>query len=774
VTEPARTEEARRLRLLVHGAVQGVGFRPFVFRLAHELGLSGFVENSPQGVTIEVEGGEGPIAAFQWRLRSEKPPLAVIHGLEVDERPPVGVPGFEIRASAATGERTALVLPDVATCSDCLAEVFDPTDRRHRYPFTNCTNCGPRYSIVCDLPYDRARTTMATFPMCRSCRLEYMDPVDRRFHAEPNACPVCGPHLALLGPGGAPGPERDAALQSAAAAIRAGLVVAVKGLGGYHLLCDARDEEAVRRLRARKRREAKPLAVMVPTLGEARRHASVSELEERLLSSPAAPIVLLERRETRLAPSVAPDNPYLGLMLPYTPLHHLLLAELAFPVVATSGNLSDEPLCSGEAEAVSRLARVADFFLTHDRAIAHPVDDSVVRVVAGRELVLRRARGYAPFPVACARPLPSILAVGGHMKNAVAVSSGTRIFVGPHVGDLDTEGAQRAFDRTVETLGRLYAPAPVAVACDAHPDYASTRLARRRHEAPLEVQHHHAHVLACLADNETDPPALGFAWDGTGYGLDRTIWGGEALDVTPTGFTRFAWLHPFPLPGGDRAVREPRRSALGALYAARPAAAESLALFAPIDRALLLAMIRRGTNTVLTSSAGRLFDAVAALAGLVPVAQFEGQAAMALEFALQGLSGDDRYEFELSAATPADQAEEPASGPAAGAWTLDWRPMLRAVARDLAQGAAPGPVSLRFHNTLVEMMVAAAQRSGRETVALSGGCFQNRYLTERAVRRLRESGFRPLWHRRLPPGDGGLAVGQVLAAAQRLAATEGS
>jgi hydrogenase maturation protein HypF len=758
--EAVATDPRERLHVVARGAVQGVGFRPFVYRLARRLGLSGWVENSPAGVTIEVEGPATRLAEFRSQLRAEKPPRSVIHGLEATRVALRGEAGFEIRRSDESGERTALVLPDVATCGDCRREVFALADRRHRYPFTSCTSCGPRYSIVVALPYDRARTTMARFTMCAACRAEYEDPSCRRFHAEPIACPACGPTLALLDAHGHSLGRADEALLAAAEGLRKGGILALKGLGGFQLLVNARDEAAVRRLRSRKRREAKPFAVMAASLEEARRLCILGDVEETLLTSPEAPIVLTPRLGGAVAASVAPDNPDLGIFLPYTPLHHLLLHEIGFPVVATSGNLSDEPLAFDEHEALARLGGVADLFLVHDRPIARPVDDSVVRMVGGRELVLRRARGYAPFAVSWPRMPGGLLAVGGHQKNTVAVSVGVRIFVSPHVGDLGTESALTAFSATVDGLCDLYGVRPRAIACDTHPDYASTQFARAIGCEVVAVQHHYAHVLACMADNDLAPPVLGFAWDDAGHGQDGTVWGGEALRVGEGGFRRFAWLRPFPLPGGDRAALEPRRSALGALYETDPAAAEALALFTPADRAVLLSMIRRRVNTPLTSSAGRLFDAVAALVGFPAFRRFEGETAMALEFALRGLEGDERYDFTVGPA-------ESEAGGDGGAWLLDWRPLLAGVMADVAHGVARGAIALRFHNTLAEMIVEVARRCGLPAVALSGGCFQNRYLTERAVTRLAEEGFRPYWHRRIPPGDGGLAVGQLVASAGR-------
>jgi hydrogenase maturation protein HypF len=741
-----------RLRLRVSGAVQGVGFRPFVYRIARRAGLDGWVENSTAGVTIEVEGRPARLDEFRRSLETDKPPFASVLGVELAELEPLGVAGFAIRESPAAGERSALVLPDHATCADCRREIFEPGNRRHRYPFTNCTACGPRYSIILDLPYDRARTTMGRFEMCPRCRAEYADPEDRRFHAEPNACPDCGPRLALWDERGDVLAERDAALTAAAVALRLGRIVALQGLGGFHLLVDARRDDAVRELRRRKRREAKPLAVMVGSLAQAHRHAQLSPAEAALVSSPEAPIVLLRRRSALIAPTVAPGNPYLGLLLPYTPLHHLLMAELGFPVVATSGNLSDEPICTDPAEALRRLHGIADLFLVHDRPIARPVDDSVARVVAGRPMLLRWARGYAPLPVATVPP-GDVLAAGGHLKNTIALAKAGRAFLGPHVGDLDNASARAAFTHTIDTLGRLYELRPARIACDLHPDYGSTRWARSSGIPLVRVQHHYAHALACLADNALAPPALAVTWDGSGYGDDSTLWGGEFLRIGREGFERVAHLRRFALPGGEQAVREPRRAALGVLHELATDTPSGLdRAFSATERRVLRSMLERGINCPRTSSAGRLFDAVAALVGLLPVARFEGQAAMALEFALDGSRGDDGYPFAVAGAR--------------APLVLDWEPTIRGVVRDVRDGVAAGRISLRFHNTLVEMIVAVAERAGERRVLLSGGCFQNLYLVERTIARLRAAGLEPFWHQRIPPNDGGIAIGQLLAAAR--------
>lgn len=760
---PTRPVAALRLRVAIRGAVQGVGFRPFVYRLATEAGLVGWVNNSPAGVLIEVEGSPAALEAFLLRLDRERPPRSFIQSLEPTYLDPVGYREFVIRPSEATGGRTTLILPDSATCPDCLRELRDPADRRYRYPFINCTNCGPRFTIITGLPYDRPSTTMASFPLCPACRAEYEDPGDRRFHAQPVACPVCGPHLEWWDAQGRVLAGADAALAAATAMLRAGGIVAVKGLGGFHLMVDARDEVAVRRLRARKQREEKPFALLFPDLAAIEAVCTVSPLEARLLESAEAPIVLLDRRAPAggIAPAVAPGNPTLGVMLPYTPLHHLLLTDLGFPVVATSGNLSDEPICIDEQEALARLGEIADGFLVHNRPIARHVDDSVVRVVLGRELVLRRARGYAPLPVHVAAPLPPLLAMGGHLKNSVALAVGQDLFVSQHIGDLETVAAGTAFAGVIADFERLYATTPGAVACDAHPDYYSTRYARGMGLPVIPVQHHVAHVLAAMAENDLAGPALGVAWDGTGYGDDGTIWGGEFFRVTPTTVQRVAHWRPFGLPGGDAAVRRPRRSALGLLYEAQGAAALEAADLPPVaatpaaERAVLATMLRRGVFTPRTSSVGRLFDAVAALLGLRQQAGFEGQAAMDLEFALIGVTTDREYDLLL----------QPPAGAGAPA-VLDWAPALDGILRDIRAGRSRGLIAATFHNTLVAGILLGARHAGEPQVVLGGGCFQNRYLLERAVTRLRAAGFRPYWPQRIPPNDGGIALGQLVAASR--------
>ncbi|MDM8355498.1 carbamoyltransferase HypF [Pandoraea communis] len=755
-----------RLRMDVTGAVQGVGFRPFVHRLAVSEGLGGFVRNTGEGVSLEVEGTLPALERFLARLDAEIAPPAAIHRRQSCRLPAQGEHGFLIAPSATGGRRSAMVLPDLAVCPACLGEILAPNDRRYRYPFTTCMHCGPRYSLIEAVPYDRLRTAMRHFPMCAACRKEYDEPGSRRFHAECNACPECGPQLALWDTAGTVLAERHQALRLAADAVRQGRIVALKGLGGFQLIVDARCDTAVRRLRECKARPAKPFAIMVQNLADASMVAELSEVEQRLLCSAAAPIVLVRARTdvSEVARSVAPANPLLGVMLPSTPLHVLLMLELGFPVVATSGNLGGEPIVTDEREALERLAHIADLFLVHDRPILRPVDDSVVRVIAGREAVLRRARGYAPLSLAF--PFPSdtepVLALGAHQKSTIALAVNGRVVLGPHIGDLAAPATREAFAQAVESVTALYGVRPLHVACDLHPDYYSTRFADASGLPVRRVPHHLAHVLAGTVDNDLEGPVLGVAWDGAGYGMDGSIWGGEFLAVDANRFSRVAHLLPFRLAGGEAAMREPRRAALGALYAifGDDALAMSdqkpIAAFTAGERHTLGALLSRGVNAPLTSSAGRLFDAVAALLDLVQIATFEGEAAMAVEFAAQ------RAVTSVPLAPPRLVEH-------AGNLVLDWRPMLADIVAGCRDGIAAPSLAAAFHDSLVEAIVAVATRVGFKRVLLSGGCFQNARLVERAVGRLRQAGFDPYWHHRIPPNDGGIAVGQAAFAARPLA-----
>jgi hydrogenase maturation protein HypF len=772
---PTLKPAARRWAIAVRGIVQGVGFRPFVYNAATSRGLVGWVQNEADTVRIEIQGVSADLDAFLHALRHSPPPQARIDALEVSELPcQNGSPGvFEIRLSPASGTPRPTIPADLATCSECLQEICTAGERRHRYPFTNCTNCGPRWSIIQRLPYDRPRTSMAMFQMCPACQAEYRNPADRRFHAQPIACPQCGPMLQLLDHDGTEITREDEALECSVAAIRAGQILALKGLGGFQLIVDATSPQAVARLRERKQRVDKPFAVMMPSLDEIRRRCEVSDEEARALASAQAPILLLRRKTdgtSDIAEAVAPGNPYLGVMLPYTPLHHLLMAELHRPVVCTSGNLSEEPMAITPEGALERLGSIADALLVHDRPIVRPVDDSVARVGPDGLQVLRRARGFAPLPVDLGRRGPTILAVGGHLKNTVALSLDGQVVLSPHIGDLDNVLSVDVYQRAIADLIDFFHVVPAAIACDLHPDYASTRHAESLAAGwgvPLvRVQHHHAHVAACMAEHRLDGPVLGFSWDGTGYGTDGTVWGGEVLECEGANFRRYAHLRTFSLPGGDRAAREPRRSALGLLFEVfgdeagqyarfQAASCRPGSEFGDSELGVLLSVLKRSVQCPRTSSMGRLFDAVAALCGLPAVISFEGQAAMALEFAASD-DREDAYPLPVSDGTPA---------------VIDWEPLVRAVIDDRAAGVPVARISARFHSSLAEMAVAIARRWGGRKVVLTGGCFQNTLLTRQVRQRLLDAGFQVYLHHQVPPGDGGIALGQVFVAARELEKT---
>jgi hydrogenase maturation protein HypF len=755
-----------RTRVRVEGIVQGVGFRPFVHALAGRLGLAGLVGNDAGGVFVEVEGAAETVERFLEALAADAPPLAVIERVTATPLAPTGISGFAIAPSQAGGERQALVSPDTATCADCLAELADPGDRRHRYPFVNCTNCGPRFTIVRDVPYDRPATTMASFAMCADCAREYHDPGDRRFHAQPVCCPACGPSLALLDRHGTAA-EGDP-LAGAAARLRDGAVVAVKGLGGYHLAADAASEPAVAGLRARKHREDKPFAVMVADLAGARALCAVDPAEQAMLASPRRPIVLLARRPSEgraaVAASVAPQNRSLGVMLPYTPLHHLLLATVGRPIVLTSGNVSDEPIAYLDAEALERLGGIADWFLVHDRPIHVRADDSVMRAFRGRELPLRRSRGFAPQPLGLPWPFPRhVLACGAELKHTFCLARDGRAFVSHHIGDLENYETFRSFTEGVEHFRRLFAVEPEVVAHDLHPEYLSTKYAVELDGVELEgVQHHHAHVAACLADNGAPGPVIGVAFDGLGFGADGTIWGGELLVADLEGFRRAAHLEVVPMPGGAAAIREPWRMAAAWLDAALGGQVpERLAVVGRnLDRwERVVALARSGTASPATSSAGRLFDAVAAILGVRDAVNYEGQAAVELE----------------QLADPGEPGAYPARVAGAGGdgapLRLAGTDLVRSVVEELEAGVAAPLVAARFHNGLAGLTVAACRSlrdaTGLETAALSGGVFQNLLLLERTVAGLERAGFRVLVHSRVPPNDGGISLGQAAVAGAR-------
>lgn len=802
-----------RERLRITGTVQGVGFRPHVHRVATALGLSGLVGNDAGGVFIEVEGSPTDLAAFRDDLVALAPPMARIDGVESVDLMPTGVDGFTIVDSVRGEGAVTTAPPDTAPCADCMREVRDPADRRYRYPFTTCTNCGPRFTIITALPYDRPATTMAAFPLCPPCDAEYHDPTDRRFHAQPLACPDCGPRICLVMPSGGPGadgvpppplavdggsspdagpihhPSRVAGTNAVLAAVQMllaeGAIVAVKGIGGFHLACQADDEAAVGRLRQRKHRPGKPFAVMVADLAGARRLAHVSPAEGALLGDPAAPIVLLRRRDDApLAPAVAPDNPLVGVMLPSSPLHHLLLARVggesgraSDALVMTSGNLSEEPLCTEDDEALDRLAGIADAFVLHDRPIAVPCDDSVVRVdeIGGAPAVtmIRRSRGYVPTPLPLPHPGQATLAVGGQLKTTAALTDGRRVWLSPHIGDMGSLATLGAFERTVARFAAMHEVVPTRLAADAHPEYTTRRwaLAHAAGRPVVDVQHHHAHVAAAMAEHGLDgtAPVIGVAFDGTGWGPDGTIWGGEVLLADYDGYRRLAHLSTMALPGGDAAIRHPRRVALSHLRTAGVAWDADLPCVAatpPAERTVLAQQLDRDLNCVATSSMGRLFDAIASLLGVCHDITFEAQAAVALEVLARSAEQDGTPATPLVLALWPGPARTDAAPTAAPADVLDAADLVRQVVAAHRGGAAPAAVSLGFHHALAgavrEVAEAARAHGGHQIVALTGGVFTNAVLTRLCTDGLVTEGFTVLRHRLVPPNDGGLALGQVV------------
>ena len=752
-----------RTAVRVEGIVQGVGFRPFVYSLATRLGLGGLVGNDVDGVFAEIEGAPEAVKEFLLSLERDAPPLARIERVTATPLAPDGCAVFAIAPSAPDGQRHALVPADTAACADCLAELADPADRRYGYPFINCTNCGPRFTIIGDVPYDRALTTMAGFAMCRRCAAEYHDPADRRFHAQPVCCPACGPRLSLLRPDGTQ--VLGDPLTIAAGVLRQGQALAVKGLGGYHLAVEAASESAAAALRQRKHREDKPFAVMVADAAAAARLCEVSQAEADLLASPRRPIVLLARRpDASIAAAVAPGNRQLGIMLPYTPLHHLLLRQAGGPIVLTSGNVSDEPIAFRDADALSRLSGLADAFLTNDRAIHIRTDDSVVRAFRGRPSVLRRSRGYVPEPLAVRagfrRP---VLACGAELKNTFCLGSGGRAFISQHIGDLENYETLRSFSEGIEHFKRLFDITPELVAHDLHPDYLSTRYAAGLSGVELAgVQHHHAHIASCLADNGADGPVIGVAFDGTGYGTDGTIWGGEFLVADLAGFERAGHLAAVPMPGGAAAIRQPWRMAAAYLDAAGgPLAGLDVARRNEASWAPAIQLARRGINAPLTSSAGRLFDAVAAVLGVRDAINYEGQAAVELE-QLADTTERGSYRARIRPGPPVQVA---------GA------DLVRAVADDLIAGTSRAVIAARFHNgvaaVIEECCTLLREQHGLMVVALSGGVFQNLLLCNEVIGRLTARGFDVLVHSQVPCNDGGISLGQAVVAGARDAAGQG-
>ena len=752
----------KRLSISVKGIVQGVGFRPFVYRIAARHHIAGWIINNARGVEIEAEGVAASLKAFVRSIKSESPPLAHISDLSSKEIPTRGELRFQIKSSRAAGPRDALVSPDVCICDDCLRELFDPRDRRHRYPFINCTNCGPRYSIVRDIPYDRVNTTMRPFKMCPLCRAEYADPASRRFHAQPNACAECGPAVELTGADGGK-IKCDDAIAKAQELLKRGKILAVKGLGGFHLAACAENDKAVARLRKRKNREQKPLALMSRDVDAVSRYAQLSGDERRLLESPERPIVILRKKHPNpIAPSVSPTNHFFGVMLPYTPLHYLLLDCPLTALVMTSGNISEEPIAMGNPEAFERLGKIADYFLVHDRDIYIRSDDSVVRSLAGHPVILRRARGYAPKPIFLKEPLAPTLAVGPMLKNTVALTKGNRVFLSQHVGDMENLETFRSFEKTVRHLGKILEIQPEVVAYDMHPDYLSTRYALGMKKVKkIPVQHHHAHIASVLAENGLDEKVIGVAFDGTGYGEDGNIWGGEFLIADLSQYERAAHLKELPMPGGEQAIKEPWRMAVSYLYGAYGDDVKNMKIsflqkIRKRDLSLLIEMIRHSINSPLTSSAGRLFEAMSALTGVCARNSYEGQAAIEFE----GTAADDVNDFY-----PFDMEKK------ANRLIIDWTDIVKGVASDCEGGVAREIISARFHNSIARLISVVCLRlrnaGGPGAAALSGGVFQNSNLLTRTRENLKKCGFAVYENRLVPPNDGGVSLGQAVIANAR-------
>ncbi len=750
-----------RIHIVIRGVVQGIGFRPFVYRLANELKLSGYVFNNSKGVFIEAEGDEEILESFLLRIEKDKPSLSVITSLENSILDPVGYNNFTIRESEEDEDVSALILPDIAVCDDCLNEMLNSNNRRHLYPFINCTNCGPRFSIIESLPYDRPNTSMKIFDMCDTCREEYENPLDRRFHAQPTACHNCGPQLSLWNEKGITLSNKNGAITQAVNFIKAGKIVALKGIGGFQLIVDAENDDAIIRLRQRKYREEKPFALMFPDIQSLKNTCILDDAEERVLHSPESPIVLVEKKSnspSNISSVVAPSNPYLGVMLPYTPLHHLIMTELNTPIVATSANLSEEPICIDENEALERLNGIADYYLVNNRPIVRHVDDSIVRVVMNREMVLRRARGYAPLPVQIREMYDdlkskTILAVGGHLKNTVALKKGDSIFISQHIGDLSTEESNNTFKKVINDFQLLYNAKPDKVISDMHPDYISTKYAKKLNSNIEQVQHHYAHIAACRLENQIDGEAIGVSWDGTGYGEDETVWGGEFFLTDDYSYKHVASLKQFRLPGGEIAVKEPRRSLAGILFELYDKSFTDEFGYLLTDKftvkelSVISNMLEKGINSPITSSMGRLFDAVSSLLGICQKSSYEGQAAMMLEFAANRNETGD-YPFNI------DKHNK---------LIIDWQPLFENIIFDLKNNLSVDIISAKFHNSLAKIILSIAEKLAVKRVILSGGCFQNGLLLERTIALLQMSSYKVYWHQRIPPNDGGISFGQIAA-----------
>jgi hydrogenase maturation protein HypF len=757
-----------RIRIEVSGVVQGVGFRPFVYRLAHRYELNGWVQNTSGNVVIEIQGHQASLDAFVAALKNEAPPVSRIQGISISTIPVDTDSGFKIVESKAREGAYQPLSADIATCKQCLCEVFDPADRRYLYPFTNCTNCGPRFTIIKDIPYDRPLTTMEKFKMCEKCQAEYDDPLDRRFHAQPNACPACGPRLQLTDNNGTPVDCHDI-LKKAAQLLIEGNIIAVKGLGGFQLACDATDYDAVKTLRERKKRPGKPFALMMPCTDDIRKHCIVSDKEAELLSSAQAPIVLLKRREddTEIAPNIAEKNKYLGVMLPPTPLHHILLRYVSKPLVMTSGNLSEEPICKDNDEAMTRLKGIADYFILHDRDVYSRYDDSVYLVEKDEVRALRRARGYAPSPIMLPFNAGQILACGAEEKNTFCLTRDNNAFLSQHIGDMDNAETLEHFDNTIALYKHLFRIKPEIIAYDLHPEYRATKYALQyaaeNNLKAIGVQHHHAHIASCMAENNIQTPVIGVSFDGTGYGADGNLWGGEFMLCDFTGFKRLAHLEYIPMPGGAAAIHKPYRMALSYIYTllGTETSIDKLPILKQIPETeinTIKKQLELKLNCPLTSSAGRLFDAVSAICGICGEAAYEAQAAVELEMSAPDNINDTVMQGVYPFAIDGNS----------GISVIRFKNLIECIIQDVGKNTAVGIIAARFHNTMAEMITETckwlSQKTGIKTVALSGGVFQNRLLLNLALNVLESEGFTVLTHKVVPCNDGGLALGQAVIA----------
>ncbi len=785
----SRIKALQLARISVRGIVQGVGFRPFVYGLATKHDLKGWVCNTSEDVKIEVEGGAESIEKFYLELRTKAPPLARIEDIDISYHPPVGYRDFEIRRSIAEEGKYQLISPDIATCQACLSELVNTDDRRYRYPFTNCTNCGPRFTIIEDMPYDRPETTMRYFQMCPQCQAEYDDPLDRRFHAQPNACPRCGPKVELVDNQGALVIERSPATKKspldaiahASQLLREGKILAIKGLGGFLLACDATNDKAVKELRRRNRRSSKPFAIMVADMDEARRHCCVSPEEEKLLTSPQSPIVLTRwKGDSSVSREAAPNLEYLGVMLAYTPLHHVLLRDVGLPLVMTSGNISEEPIAKDNDEALRRLSGIADYFLVHNRDIYSRYDDSVTVVERGESQVARRARSCAPYPIHLTFTAKQVLGCGAEVKNSFCLIKDNHAFLSQHIGDMENMETLEHFDNTISLYKRLFRIEPEIIACDLHPDYLATKYARELAQCGsklIPVQHHHAHIVSCMADNGLEAPVIGVAFDGTGLGSDGHIWGGEFLVVDYRSFNRVGRLEYLPLPGGDAAIRRPYRTSISYVLSllGESALHQGLAFMrgvTDVEIEVVRRQIERGINSPLTSSMGRLFDAVSALIGIRGEIDYEGQAAVELEMAAYTCHCYER-DFSLTLGTGSAISDNTESYPYhitedKGTRIVQLGVLLSAIIEDLSQGVSKARISVKFHNTVAqmvnEMCRLIASETGINQVALSGGVFQNRLLLRKTVSLLERDGFQVFTHKQVPCNDGGISLGQAVIA----------